>query len=98
MGRPNKIERALLDASSLIVWQPEAGPVAPGHVQADQLPAHRAGHCAFEGLQVAEPLTQLGRQIHGGRIWIPVWILVAIFGGEKRKVLMVDAWGNVSRG
>lgn len=31
-------------------------------------------------------------------IWIPVWILVAIFGGEKRKVLMVDAWGNVSRG
>ncbi|MBP7988850.1 hypothetical protein [Candidatus Neomicrothrix sp.] len=30
-------------------------------------------------------------------IWIPVWILVAIFGGEKRKVLMVDAWGNVSR-
>ncbi len=30
-------------------------------------------------------------------IWIPVWILVAIFGGEKRKVLMVDAWGIVSR-
>lgn len=28
-------------------------------------------------------------------LWAIVWILVAIFGGEKRTVLQVDEFGNV---
>lgn len=29
-------------------------------------------------------------------IWIPVWIGVAIFSGEKRRFVNVDAYGRVS--
>lgn len=29
--------------------------------------------------------------------WVFVWVPLAIFGGEKRVVLSVDEWGNVSR-
>lgn len=29
--------------------------------------------------------------------WIPVWILVTVAGGEKRHVLSVDPYGNVTR-
>ena len=28
-------------------------------------------------------------------LWLPVWIAVAIFGGEKRKMVVVDEFGNV---
>jgi hypothetical protein len=30
-------------------------------------------------------------------LWLPVWILVAVSGGEKRRVLSVDRCGNVSK-
>jgi len=30
-------------------------------------------------------------------LWIPVWILLAATGGEKRHVLTVDPYGNVAR-
>ncbi len=29
-------------------------------------------------------------------LWGIVWLLVAIFGGEKREVASVDEWGNAS--
>ena len=29
--------------------------------------------------------------------WLPVWLLVAVTGGEKRSVLAVDQCGNISR-
>ncbi len=29
-------------------------------------------------------------------LWVPVWILVAIIGGEKRQSASVDEWGNAS--
>jgi cytochrome b561 len=29
-------------------------------------------------------------------IWAIVWILVAIFGGEKQRFVSVDEWGTVS--
>ena len=29
-------------------------------------------------------------------LWIPVWILLSIFGGEKRRAISVDECGNVS--
>lgn len=30
-------------------------------------------------------------------MWIPIWILIAVGGGEKRWVLSVDPCGNVTR-
>ena len=29
-------------------------------------------------------------------LWGLVWILLIIFGGEKRKVVTVDEWGNIT--
>jgi len=29
-------------------------------------------------------------------LWIPVWILVAVFGGEKRRVITVGDQGQVT--
>lgn len=30
-------------------------------------------------------------------IWLPVWIAVAIFAGEKHKMVSVDEYGRVTR-
>lgn len=30
-------------------------------------------------------------------LWLPVWLLISVGGGEKRHVLTVDQFGNVSR-
>ena len=30
-----------------------------------------------------------------GFLWAPVWLALAIFGGEKREVVRVNEWGNV---
>ena len=29
-------------------------------------------------------------------IWAPVWIALAIFGGEKRSMIVVDEYGNAA--
>ncbi|EJZ08103.1 gp108 protein [Mycolicibacterium vaccae ATCC 25954] len=29
--------------------------------------------------------------------WLPIWVLIALTGGEKRSVLAVDQCGNISR-
>jgi hypothetical protein len=29
-------------------------------------------------------------------LWLPVWLLLTIFGGEKRRVITVDERGQVS--
>ncbi|MFC6087569.1 hypothetical protein [Sphaerisporangium aureirubrum] len=31
-------------------------------------------------------------------VWIIVWIIVAVAGGEKRSSLLVDEFGNIQRG
>jgi hypothetical protein len=31
------------------------------------------------------------------RLWLPIWILIAIDGGETRRVLSVDHCGNVTK-
>jgi hypothetical protein len=30
-------------------------------------------------------------------LWLPVWILIAVAGGERRRVLSVDRCGNVTK-
>ena len=30
-------------------------------------------------------------------LWIIVWILIAVGGGEKRQILTVDEFGNVNK-
>jgi len=30
-------------------------------------------------------------------LWLIVWILLAVTGGEKRELITVDEWGRVSR-
>lgn len=27
--------------------------------------------------------------------WVPVWIVLAVFGGEKRYVITIDEFGNI---
>ena len=29
-------------------------------------------------------------------LWLPIWILLAILGGEKRELLQVDAYGKMA--
>ncbi len=29
-------------------------------------------------------------------LWVPVWIALVLFGGEKRRVVTVDSYGNVA--
>jgi hypothetical protein len=29
--------------------------------------------------------------------WVPVWIILAVVGGEKRTVLGVDDWGHIQK-
>jgi hypothetical protein len=45
------------------------------------------GHRPNQVLHLLLSLITLG-------LWIPVWIGVAVFGGEKRALLTVDEYGN----
>jgi hypothetical protein len=29
-------------------------------------------------------------------LWLPVWLILALTGGEKREMITVDEWGNVA--